>query len=338
MPTPKKHVAIVGATGIVGQELCRILRARSFPVASLRLLASERSAGREIEALTGPQRVEQLTPDSFADIDIAFFSAGATVSREFAPLATQAGALVIDNSSAFRMNPEVPLVVPEINADAAQTHQGIIANPNCSATILVMALWPLHRLGYLRRVIVSTYQAASGAGARALAELESQTRQVLAGEPPQPAAFSVPCAFNVFSHNSPIGPDGQNVEERKIAEESRKIMNLKDLRVSATCLRVPVRRAHTESILIELAESVTPFQAREALAAMPGIRVIDDRDTGNFPTPLAASDQDDILVGRIRPDPSLSDATGLALICAGDQLRKGAALNAIQIAETVAGD
>jgi aspartate-semialdehyde dehydrogenase len=332
-----KSVAIVGATGAVGQEFCAILRQRRFPVRSLRLLASERSAGRTIMGLDGPARVEQLTPQACAGIDLAFFSAGAAVSREFAPLAVLAGAVVIDNSSAFRMDNDVPLVVPEINPEAARRHRGIIANPNCSTIVMAVVLWPLHRLSPVRRVVVSTYQAASGAGARALAELESQTRAVLAGERPQPEVFPVPCAFNVFSHDSPLGDDGYNLEERKLIRETRKIFGDQSIQIAPTCMRVPVMRAHTEALAIEFAQPVTVEQARAALASAPGVRVVDDPASNRFPTPLEATGHDEVLVGRLRQDPTLADRRGLQLICSGDQLRKGAALNALQIAELLEG-
>jgi aspartate-semialdehyde dehydrogenase len=328
-----KNVAIVGATGAVGQEFCAVLRQRSFPVRSVRLLASARSAGQSVPGIHGPAIVERLTPDSFAGIDLALFSAGAALSREFAPHAVHAGAVVVDNSSAFRMDAGVPLVVPEINPQAARAHHGIIANPNCSTIIMVVALWPLHRVNPVRRVVVCTYQAASGAGARALAELESQTRAVLAGEPAQPEVFPVPCAFNVFSHNSAVGPDGYNVEETKLILETRKIFGDEAIQIAPTCMRVPVLRAHTEALAIEFAKPFPEDEARRILARAPGVRIVDDRAANRFPMPLDASGQDDVLVGRIRQDPSVPDGRGLQLICSGDQLRKGAALNAVQIAE-----
>ncbi len=332
-----KNVAIVGATGAVGREFCGLLRERRFPVRRLRLLASVRSAGKTIAGVDGPAAVEQLTPSAFEGMDLAFFSAGGAVSREFAPLAVRAGAVVIDNSSAFRLDDGVPLVVPEINPQAARQHRGIIANPNCSTIIMVVALWPLHQLSRIRHVVVSTYQAASGAGARALAELESQTRAVLAGERPKPEVFPVPCAFNVFSHDSPVGDDGYNLEERKLILETRKIFGDPSIQIAPTCMRVPVMRAHTEALAIEFTEPVSVEQARVALAAAPGVRVVDDPAHNHFPTPLEATGRDDVLVGRIRHDPSIPDHRGLQLICSGDQLRKGAALNAIQIAELLQG-
>lgn len=332
-----QNLAIVGATGAVGQEFCLLLRQRRYPVRSVRLFASARSAGKTIAGVDGPAQVELLTPTSLAGIDLALFSAGAAVAREFAPLAVRAGALVIDNSSAFRMDDDVPLVVPEINPQAARRHHGIIANPNCSTIILAVALWPLHRLSPVRRVVVATYQAASGAGARALAELESQTRAVLAGQPPRPEVFPVPCAFNVFSHNSAIGADGYNLEERKLILETRKIFGDPSIQVAPTCMRVPVLRAHTEAVSIEFAEPVSVQQARAALAQAPGVRLVDDPAHNRFPTPLDASGTDEVLVGRLRQDPTIPNGRGLQLICSGDQLRKGAALNAIQIAELLQG-
>lgn len=327
------RVAIVGATGAVGQEFCTILRQRRFPIESVRLLASARSAGRTVEGPIGPARVELLRPEMLEGIDLAFFSAGAAVSRELVGHARKVGALVIDNSSAFRLDPDVPLVVPEINPQAARRHQGLIANPNCSTIIMTLVLWPLHRINPIRRVVVATYQAASGAGARAMAELEHQTRAALSGQPARPEVFPVPCAFNVFSHDSPVGPDGCNAEERKMILETRRILGEPTIQIAPTCMRVPVMRAHTEALSIEFSGPISVERARAALAAAPGLRIVDEPQTRRFPTPLEAAGQDCILVGRIRQDPSLPDGRGLQLICCGDQLRKGAALNAVQIAE-----
>jgi aspartate-semialdehyde dehydrogenase len=328
-----EHVAIVGATGAVGQEFRAVLEARRFAARSYRLLASPRSAGKSIPWIGSALTVEELTADSFRGIDLAFFSAGGSISREFVPIAKRAGAVVIDNSSAFRMDPDVPLVVPEINPDAARRHKGLIANPNCSTIIMAVVLWPLHRRSRVRRVVVSTYQAVSGAGARALAELESQTRDVLAGRPARPEVFTHPCAFNVFSHNSAIGDDGYNLEEQKVIVETRKILDEPALQIAPTCMRVPVLRAHTESLSIEFEQPITEDQARRVLADAPGVRVVDDRSRNHFPMPLDATGQDAVLVGRIRTDPSVPGDRGLQLIGCGDQLRKGAALNAVQIAE-----
>ena len=328
-----KNVAIVGATGAVGHEFRAVLSERRFPAESYRLLASQRSAGRTVDWINGPATVAELTPAAFEGVDLAFFSAGAAVSREFAPDATRAGAVVIDNSSAFRMDPAVPLVVPEVNPEAVRQHQGIIANPNCSTIIMVVVLAPLHRVNPIRRVVVSTYQAASGAGARALAELEEQTRAVLAGEPPEPEIFPVPCAFNVFSHDSPVGEDGYNLEETKLIAETHKILGASSIRIAPTCMRVPVMRAHTESLSIEFSEPIELDETRATLERAAGVRVVDDPSRSRFPTPLEASGIDEVLVGRIRREPGIPDRQGLQLICAGDQLRKGAALNAVQIAE-----
>jgi aspartate-semialdehyde dehydrogenase len=328
-----KRVAIVGATGAVGQEFRAVLAQGRFPAASYRLLASADSAGKTIDWIDGPAPVHELTPHALDAIDLAFFSAGSPVSREFVPHARRAGAVVVDNSSAFRMDADVPLVIPEVNPEAVRRHHGLIANPNCSAIIMAVVLWPLHQANPIRRVVVATYQAASGAGARALAELESQTRAVLAGDKPQPTIFPVPCAFNVFSHDSPIGQDGYNAEEAKMIAETRKIFGDESIQIAPTCMRVPVIRVHTESLSIEFTKAVDEDRARETLAAAPGIRVLDDRRSNRFPTPLDAAGHDEVLVGRIRRDPSIPDSRGLQLICCGDQLRKGAALNAVQIAE-----
>ena len=327
------RIAIVGATGAVGEEFARILCGRGVHAQEVRLLASARSAGRRVAWASESALIEPLTHDSFQGIELALFSAGAAVSREYAPAAVAAGALVIDNSSAFRMDPSVPLVVPEVNPAAARSHRGIIANPNCSTIILLLALAPLHRAAGVRRAVVSTYQAVSGAGARALVELEQQTRDVLAGRPAQPSVFREPCAFNVFSHNSDVGDDGQNGEERKIVQESQKILDTPTLAIAVTCMRVPVQRAHSEAVWLELERPLAPDAARRLLAAAPGVCVIDEPRENRFPTPLRASGQDDVLVGRIRADSSVPDGRGLQLLVCGDQLRKGAALNAIQIAD-----
>jgi aspartate-semialdehyde dehydrogenase len=327
------HVAIAGATGAVGTEFLQLLETREFPLASLRLLASERSAGRALPFRGKPHAVELLTHDSFEDIDIAFFSAGGARSREFAPSAVRAGAVVIDNSSAFRMDPEVPLVIPEINPEDIAAHRGIIANPNCSTIAMLMAVEPLRRLAPLRRIVASTYQAASGAGAQAMQELIDQTRDVLHDRPITPRAFPHPIAFNLFSHNTKIDSTGYNEEERKMIFESRKILHDPDLKITATCVRVPVVRAHSESLNIEFAPGRRPSLAaiREALDSFPGVMVVDDRDNNHFPMPLEASGREDVLVGRLRYDLSNDDAIDLFL--SGDQILKGAALNGIQIAE-----
>ena len=327
------HVAIAGATGAVGTDFIRLLESREFPLESLRLLASERSVGRTLPFRGRPLTVELLTADSFQGIDIALFSAGGSRSREFGPAAAAAGALVIDNSSAFRMDPEVPLVIPEINPEDIRWHHGIIANPNCSTIVMLMAVEPLRRLAPIRRIIASTYQAASGAGAQAMQELVEQTHDVLHDRPVTPHLFPYPIAFNLFSHNTKIDETGYNEEERKMIYESRKILHDPKLKISATCVRVPVVRAHSESLNIEFEAGQRPTleAIRAALAAFPGVAVVDDRENNHFPMPLEASGRDEVLVGRLRYDLSNDDAIDLFL--SGDQILKGAALNGIQIAE-----
>lgn len=328
-----RHVAIVGATGAVGQEFRKVLRDRKFATDRYTLLASARSAGKTLDWVDGPLTVQELTAEAFAGVDIALFSAGGSISKEYAPAAKAAGAVVVDNSSAFRMDPEVPLVVPEVNPDDVKQHQGIIANPNCSTIIMLVPLWPLHREVAVRRVVVDTYQAASGAGAKALEELETQSRAVLAGEPAEPKVFPVPCAFNVFSHNTAIDEDGFNVEEVKMIRETHKIFRDTSIQIAPTCMRVPVMRAHTEALTIEFADAMPAERVREILADAPGVKIVDDRAGNHFPMPIEASDRDEVLVGRIRQDLSIPDQRGVQLICSGDQLLKGAALNAVQIAE-----
>jgi len=327
------HVAIAGATGAVGTDFIRLLESREFPLESLRLLASERSVGRTLQFRGRPLTVELLTADSFQGIDIALFSAGGSRSREFGPAAAAAGALVIDNSSAFRMDPEVPLVIPEINPEDIRQHRGIIANPNCSTIVMLMAVEPLRRLAPVRRIIASTYQAASGAGAQAMQELVEQTHDVLHDRPVTPHLFPYPIAFNLFSHNTKIDETGYNEEERKMIYESRKILHDPKLKISATCVRVPVVRAHSESLNIEFEAGQRPTleAIRAALSAFPGVLVVDDRENNHFPMPLEASGRDEVLVGRLRYDLSNDDAIDLFL--SGDQILKGAALNGIQIAE-----
>ena len=333
------HVAIVGATGAVGKEFLRILAQRQFPVGALKLLASRRSAGQTLSFQGVEHTIELLTADSFKGVDLALFSANGAISREFAPIAAAAGATVVDNSSAFRMAEDVPLVVPEVNPQAVEGIElgqgGIIANPNCSTIIMLVPVTPLHRAATVRRMVVSTYQAASGAGAAAMAELEQQTRQVLAGEPPTCDIFPQQYAFNLFSHNTDIGPEGYNTEEIKMVRETHKIWADTSVAITATCVRVPVMRAHAESINLEFDRHLDEQQARQLLADAPGVTVLDDRKGNRFPTPLDASDQDDVYVGRIRNDLSRAgtDVSGIELFVCGDQLRKGAALNAVQIAE-----
>ena len=323
----------MGVTGAVGSEFLRILAERNFPLASLKALASSRSAGKKVPFGDQELVVEELTADSFGGVDLVLASAGGSISKQFAPAAVRAGAVVVDNTSAFRMDEGVPLVVPEVNPDDIKTHKGIIANPNCSTIIMNVPVWPLHRANPIRRIVMSTYQAVSGAGAAAMAELEAATRAALAGEPFQPKAMPHTAAFNVFSHNSEIGPDGYNLEERKTWRETRKIFHCDDLRVTATCVRVPVMRAHTEAINMEFTNPISEDEVREILAGAPGVRIVDDRERNYFPMPIEASGRDDILVGRIRSDVSQPDGRGIEMLVSGDQLRKGAALNAVQIAE-----
>ena len=327
------NLAIAGVTGAVGQEFLDILRERDFPFDSLKMLASSRSAGKKIEFKGKQYVVEELTKDSFARIDIALFSAGASRSREFAPPAVEAGAVVVDNSSAFRMDAEVPLVIPEINSQAIAKHKGIIANPNCSTIIGIVPVWPLHKANPVKRMVVSTYQAASGAGQSAMLELEEQTREILAGKKPTCNAFAYQIAFNAFSHDSALGPNGYNQEEMKMVHETRKIFDCPEIAITCTCIRIPVFRAHCESINLEFTDPMTPNQVRDLLSTAPGVSVLDDREHNRFPMPIDATGIDDILVGRIRQDESIPENRGINIWVAGDQLRKGAALNAVQIAE-----
>ena len=328
-------VAVVGATGAVGEELLALLAERRFPVRNLRLFASARSAGRTLHALGRDVTVEPLVPGCFAGTDIAFFSASGGVSKEWAPQAVAAGAWAIDKSSAFRMDRRYPLAIPEVNGDVLDALQAptIVAVPNCTTIIALMAVTPLHREAGVARMVVSTYQSASGAGAAAMAELERQAHDWSAGRPLDTAIFGRQYLFNLFSHNSAIGEDGHNEEERKLVDETRKIWGDPDVLVSATCVRVPVLRAHSESINLTFRTPITEARAREVLAAAPGIRIVDDRAANRFPEPLAATGRDEVLVGRIRADHSQPNGFGLNLFISGDQVRKGAALNGIQIAE-----
>jgi aspartate-semialdehyde dehydrogenase len=329
------RIAVVGATGAVGQEILRTLERRNFPVSQLKPLASSRSLGKTVEFHGKKLPVEELRASAFAEIDYALFSAGAARSREYADVCKKAGAVMIDNSSAFRMKDDVPLVVPEINAGDLKNHHGIIAVPNCSAIIMGVPLWPLHQAAGIKRIIVSTYQSASGAGAQAMAELENQSRAYAKGEELKREVFPHQIAFNVFSHNTAIAANGYNEEENKVIEETRKIFHEPELPIVATCVRVPVLRAHSESIVIETKRDLSPEDARDILSKAPGVKVVDNRDKNHFPMPLEASGQYDVLVGRIRRD--LSHPRGLALFVSGDQLLKGAAWNAVQILEALVG-
>ena len=327
-------VAIAGVTGAVGAEFIATMDRRGFRVGRLKALASARSAGKTIGFRGQTIVVEELTENSFDGVDIALFSAGGGVSRKFAPAAVRAGAVVIDNSSAFRMDPDVPLVIPEINAGRIRDHKGIIAVPNCSAITALVPLWPIHQRNRIKRVILSTYQAASGAGAAAMEELVESTRACLDGETWQPKVFPHSYAFNLFSHNTAIDPaTGYNDEETKVIRETRKIFEDDRIAVGVTCVRVPVLRAHSEAITFECENPITEDEVRAILSTAPGVRIVDDRVGNHFPMPVEASGQDDVLVGRIRRD--LSDPSGhsIAMFVAADQLLKGAALNAIQIAE-----
>lgn len=334
-------VAVVGVTGAVGQEFLEVLSDRDFPYGSLKLLASRRSAGKEVEFQGKGYTVEELVPESFDGVDIALFSAGGGISREFGPIAVEKGVVVVDNSSAFRMDPGVPLVIPEVNPEAMAhiTLKGrngkgaIIANPNCSTIICLMGVTPLHRHAKVVRMVVSTYQAASGAGAAAMEELKLQTHEVLDGKPPTCNIFKQQYAFNVFSHNSSVLSNGYNEEEMKLVKETRKIWNNDEVKVTATCMRVATMRAHGESVNLQFENPLDEETARQILAKAPGVVIIDDRELNSFPTPLGVSNKDDVAVGRIRRDISRDDNRGLDLWICGDQIRKGAALNAVQIAE-----
>lgn len=327
----KLKVAVLGVTGAVGQEFLAILEQRKFPIESLKLLASGRSAGKKIQFMGKTYAIEEAKPDSFQGLDLVLSSAGGAVSRALAPAITKSGALMVDNTSAFRMDPEVPLVIPEINPEDIGKNKGIIANPNCSTIIMLVPLFPIHKAAKIRRITAATYQAASGAGAKAMEELQVQAQDFLAGKKVVPQVLPHQIAFNVFSHNSKIGPDGYCEEETKMVKETQKIFHMPEIRVTATCVRVPVLRAHSEALFIETEKPLPVDEARQLLAKAPGVKVIDDREKNYFPMPLEASGQDAILVGRLRVDPSA--ANGLAMFVSGDQIRKGAALNAVQIAE-----
>jgi len=329
-------VAIAGATGAVGVEFLRLLEERHFPLSELRLLASARSQGKTMRFQGRDVAVEELTENSFRDVDIAFFSAGGSISKKFAPIAARAGAVVVDNSPAFRMDPSVPLVIPEINPEAIAGHAGIIANPNCSTIIAIVPLWPIHKKNRIHRLIAATYQAASGAGAAAMQELVESTRAHLEDREYAHTVLPHPYAFNLFSHNSKIdAATGYNEEETKMAKETQKIFGDSAIRVSATCVRVPVLRAHSEALTIECERPITPAEVRQILANAPGVTLVDDSDRNYFPMPKDASGQGNVLVGRIRQDISDPSGKSIAMFVAGDQLLKGAALNAVQIAEVM---
>ncbi len=325
------RVAILGATGAVGTELLELLESRDFPVSELKLLASPRSAGRTLSFKGESLTVEAVGDRSFDDIDLVLASAGGSTSKAWARKAVEAGATVVDNSSAFRMDPQVPLVVPEINPDAAASHRGIIANPNCTTILMGMAIWPLHRVQPIRRIVVSTYQSASGAGARAMEELKTQAKAILAGETPEAEVLPYPIAFNLFPHNSPLDDRGYCQEEMKMVKETRKIFAEPEMKITATCVRVPVLRAHSETINLEFDAPFDRDRAREILSSAPGVKLVENWQTNYFPMPIETTNRDEVFVGRIRQD--ISNPNGLELWLSGDQIRKGAALNAVQIAE-----
>lgn len=332
--TKNYRVAILGATGAVGTELLELLANRNFPLAELKLLASARSAGNTIQFQGANFPVEAVNDQSFKNIDLVLASAGASTSKIWANKAVAAGAVVIDNSSAFRMDPQIPLIVPEVNPEAAKNHQGIIANPNCTTILMAVAIWPLHRIQPIKRIVAATYQSASGAGARAMEEMKEQARAILRGEQPTTNIFPYPLAFNLFPHNSALTDNGYCEEELKMVNETRKIFGNNQINITATCVRVPVLRAHSEALNLEFAQPFPVEQARQAIKQAPGVKLVEDWQGNYFPMPIDASGEDDVLVGRIRQD--ISHPCALDLWLCGDQIRKGAALNAIQIAELLA--
>ena len=325
------HVAIVGATGAVGQELLGILEERKFPVSRLSLLASKRSAGRTLGFAGNDYPVQELTERSFTGVDYALFSVSSSISKAFGPAAVRAGAVMIDDSSAFRMDPHVPLVVTEVNPHALSHHQGIIAHPNCSTIPLVMVLKPLHQVAHVKRVVVATYQSVSGAGGSAMDELDRQTRALIAGEAASTSVFPHQIAFNCLPHIDAFGELGYTGEEWKMVRETHKILEDDSIRMSTTTVRVPVYRCHSEAVNIETERRVTPQEVRELMAAAPGVAVIDDPEKSQYPMPITAAGRDEVFVGRIREDPSHERAVNLWLV--SDNLRKGAALNMVQIME-----
>jgi aspartate-semialdehyde dehydrogenase len=329
----KPHVAVVGATGAVGIEMIKTLEKRNFPVGKLTLLASKRSVGKKLKFRGQDIPVQELTRDSFAGVDIALFSAGSAISKDFAPLAAKAGCVVIDNSSAFRMDPAVPLVIPEINASDVKSHKGIIANPNCTTAIALIALYPLHKAFLCKRVFVASYQAVSGTGAKAIEELKRQVGEVVAGKPVTREVYPHQIAFNVLPHVDSFLPTGYTKEEMKMENEGRKIMHHPNFRASVTCVRVPVYRAHSVAINAEFEKPITVEAAREVLKKAPGLDVVDQPDKNEYPLPLYQTDKYNCAVGRIRKDCAMDN--GLAFWVSGDQLLKGAALNAVQIAEAL---
>jgi len=325
------NVAMAGATGLVGQEFIKVLEQRNFPMASIRLLASDRSAGKKLFVTHQEIEVKETVPESFKGIDIALFSAGAETSRHFSPIATQSGAVVIDNSSAFRMHPEVPLVVPEVNPEDIKWHKGIIANPNCSTIQMVVALYPLHKVNPIKRITAATYQAVSGTGSAAVEELTEQAKQVLDGQTIVPHVYPHQIAFNILPEIDVFLDNDYTKEEWKMVEETRKIMHAPDIAISAVCARVPVFIGHSEAIHIEFSQPMAPDDAKRILAQAPGVKVLDDPGISLYPQPWSAAGTDDVFVGRIHRD--VSHPNGLVMWVVSDNIRKGAALNTIQIAE-----
>ncbi len=329
-----KNVAIVGVTGAVGQEMLNCLEKRNFPVGELRVMASSRSAGKTVTFKGKELTIIEATTSAFEGIDIALMAVESDQSKEFSPAAAKAGAVVVDNSSAYRMDPECPLVVPEVNPEAIKNRpKGIIANPNCSTIIMNVPVWPLHKVNPVKRIVVSTYQAASGAGKPAMDELAETTRAWVEGKPIEPKVFPYQLAMNLFSHNSPIGDNGYNQEEMKMINETRKIFCAPEIQVTATCVRVPVMRAHCESVNLQFSKPISEDEVRAILSKAPGVKMIDDRKTNRSPQPKDATDNDEVFVGRIRKDLSQPDGCGIEMFISGDQILKGAALNAVQIAE-----
>ena len=325
------HIAVVGATGAVGQELLRVLERRNFSVASLRPIASLRSVGKSVRFQDESVPVQELKEHSFDKIDVAFFSAGSEISRKYVPIACQADAIVIDNSSAFRMEAHVPLVIPEINVDDVRGHRGLIANPNCTTAIILMALYPLHRAFSVRRIFAASYQAVSGSGARAIEELKRQVEMAAQDRQPKPEVYPHPIAFNLLPHVDSFLQNGYTKEEIKVQNEASKIMHLPQFRASVTCVRVPVYRAHSVAVSAEFEKPVSLERAREALAKAPGLELVDEPQNHRYPMPISVTGKDNCQVGRVRVDCAFEN--GLSFWVAGDQLLKGAALNAVQIAE-----
>ena len=330
------RVAVAGATGAVGIEMVKTLERRNFPVSEIKLLASARSAGKTMKFKGEDVVIQEMTKDSFNDVDIALFSAGSSISKEYAPIFRgNKNVVMIDNSSCFRMDEDVPLVVPEVNAEDAFKHNGIIANPNCTTAIMCVAVYPLHKAKGLKRMVAATYRAASGGGAKAMQELIDQTADVLAGKPAQVNVMAQRIAFNLFPHIDSFLDNGYTKEEMKMFNEARKIMHMPELMLSCSCVRVPVLRAHSESLNMEFEQDITPEEAREIIKNSPGVILCDDPANKVYPMPIDATDKFDVLVGRIRQDVSRNDKKGLEMFISGDQLLKGAALNAVQIAEVL---